>query len=195
MILLLAGTADAGEVLALIKAAGYNVLASTVSEYGSLLAGQRGADACTVGPLDESGLSCLIRDRRVRAVVDATHPFAVNISGLATKVCRLLGIPCIRLERAEISWQGMSLVIPAEGFEEAGQQAAELGKVIFSTLGSKNISVLWEAARVKGCRLVARVLPEPEAISTCLSLGIPPRDLVDMQGPFSHELNKQQYTH
>ncbi|MHB1418430.1 MAG: precorrin-6A reductase [Bacillota bacterium] len=194
MILLLAGTADAGEVLAVAKEAGYRVVASAVSEYGSLLTGQRGADACTVGPQDEAGLNLLIRDHRVRAVVDATHPFAVNISGLATKVCNQLGILYIRLERAEARWTGETTVIPVENFFEAGQKATDLGKVIFSTLGSKHISVLWEAAQEKECRLIARVLPEPGAINTCLNLGMPPRDVVAMQGPFSHELNKALFT-
>ena len=40
-----------------------------------------------------------------------------------------------------------------------------------------------------GCRIIARVLPDPVVLQECAGLGFRPRDIVAMEGPFSHELN------
>lgn len=46
------------------------------------------------------GLSALLRERQVRAVIDATHPFASTMGWNAAAACASLGVPLLRLERA-----------------------------------------------------------------------------------------------
>ncbi len=57
------------------------------------------------------------------------------------------------------------------------------------TVGSKTMDVYARAAREAGVRLVARVLPTPEALAACAAAGLEPRDVVAMQGPTSAELD------
>jgi precorrin-6A/cobalt-precorrin-6A reductase len=46
-----------------------------------------------------TGLIAYLADENIRVVIDATHPFAVKISGNAESACSTLGIPLIALER------------------------------------------------------------------------------------------------
>jgi precorrin-6A/cobalt-precorrin-6A reductase len=50
-----------------------------------------------------SGLASHLRERRVDALVDATHPFAVQISENAVRAAQLTGTPLMRLARS--AWQ------------------------------------------------------------------------------------------
>ncbi|MCQ8241287.1 cobalt-precorrin-6A reductase [Acetobacteraceae bacterium KSS12] len=49
------------------------------------------------------GLEGWLREHGMRAVVDATHPFAVRISANARESCRRLALPMLRIERP--AWQ------------------------------------------------------------------------------------------
>ena len=45
------------------------------------------------------GLAAFLRERRISAVVDATHPFAAIMGWNAAEGCREAGVPLLRLER------------------------------------------------------------------------------------------------
>ncbi|WP_262403715.1 cobalt-precorrin-6A reductase [Actinomadura sp. CNU-125] len=45
------------------------------------------------------GLAAWLRDERVDAVVDATHPFAARMSGNAVRACEAAGVPLLVLRR------------------------------------------------------------------------------------------------
>lgn len=45
------------------------------------------------------GLATWLRERDIRAVIDATHPFAATMGWNASAGCRAAGIPLVRLER------------------------------------------------------------------------------------------------
>ena len=45
------------------------------------------------------GLAGYLADRSIRAVIDATHPFAARMGWNAAEGCRLAGVPLLRLER------------------------------------------------------------------------------------------------
>jgi len=46
-----------------------------------------------------TGLAAWLRDHPVRAVVDATHPFATAITASAVEACATVGVPLVRLQR------------------------------------------------------------------------------------------------
>ncbi len=94
-ILLLAGT---GEARALAKALkGRDVVASLAG----VVARPAPLDVpCRVGGFGgRAGFEAYLRDEGIRAVVDATHPFAEVITARTHAVCRQLGLPYVRLER------------------------------------------------------------------------------------------------
>ena len=74
---------------------------------------------------------------------------------------------------------------------EAAEEAAKLGKVIFLTTGSRNLSKFTVSPHLQDCRLIARVLPTAEVIGLCEEMGLAPDQIVALQGPFSAALNRE----
>lgn len=188
MILVLAGTLDGREIAAGLTAAGHEVIASVVSDYGKALAEQSGVRV-QAAAMTDSQLQQFIRDEGVHLVIDATHPYAVNVSRNAAKAAESENVPCIRYERPSSDLPDYHKLMVAQDVQEAAKLAVNAGKIVFLTTGSHTLPIFRTAAAGMDCRLIARVLPQPEVISACLEAGFSPGDIVAVQGPFSHELN------
>lgn len=188
MILVLAGTKDGRDLIALLAGAGYQVLASAFSQYGGELISLENVRVHT-GPLDAEGLAKLITSNEIDVLVDASHPYAVNVSQNGMLACEKTGIPYLRYERPRgvmPVYEGLSVV---DDYKQAIEKAATLGKNLFLTTGSRHLKLFKEAACLREHRIIARVLPEASVIKECIELGFSPKDIVAIQGPFSHELN------
>ena len=64
--------------------------------------------------------------------------------------------------------------------------AQERGNILLTT-GSKELGAF---SAIEPQRLYPRVLPSHESLSACEAAGIPHRNILAMQGPFSQELNE-----
>ena len=197
MIFTAAGTQDGREIVRRLCAVGYDVTASVVSSYGQqLLAEQleKGSGRLIINdtPLDEEGLCTFFKEHGICVFVDATHPYAVNVSRNAMAACAAAGIPYIRFERdlTDISYENVHLV---HSYEDAAEIAARFGKNVFLTTGSRNLERFVKAKPLAGCTLIARVLPTADVIALCEELGLTPAQIIAMQGPFSRELNRTMY--
>ena len=197
MIFTAAGTQDGREIVRRLCAAGYDVAASVVSSYGQQLLAEQQKDGngrlvINDKPLDEEGLHDFFAEHGIRIFVDATHPYAVNVSRNAMKACAAAEIPYIRFERdlTDISYENVHLV---HSYEEAAEAAAHFGKNVFLTTGSRNLERFVKAKPLVDCTLIARVLPTAEVIALCEGLGLTPAQIIAMQGPFSRELNRAMY--
>lgn len=188
MILVLAGTRDGRELAAGLARQGWPVSAAVVSEYGRKLAAGDGLTVHT-GSRDTAGLVALFRAEGVRAVIDASHPYAAAVSGNAQEACAALGLPYLRYERPPAPLPAYDKLHLTADAAEAARLAAGLGKVVFLATGSRTLAVFKNEPLLAGHRLIARVLPEPEVLTVCRRLGFAPGDIVALQGPFSHQLN------
>lgn len=193
-ILVLGGTTEGRAVGRALRAAGFRVLLSTVSAYAAELA----ADDAAVrdGALGAESLATLVRAHD--AVVDATHPFAVDISRAAIEVAAAEDRPYVRVERADTLLP--PLAQPANDHAEAAELAMAKAKeaespTVLLTIGSKHLAVYAEAARVHGVRVIVRVLPTVEALHSCAAAGIAPSDIIAMQGPTSAALDVAMLRH
>ena len=72
MILVLAGTQDGREIAAGLREAGYEVIASVVSEYGRELVAQSGVPV-QAAAMDEHELQQFVVRSGIRLMIDATH--------------------------------------------------------------------------------------------------------------------------
>ena len=190
MILILCGTADARLLAGELSRRGHRLLVTTATAYGGSLVKGNNQVVVVDKPLGSGDLGQLIRDNQVVLVIDATHPYATAITSTAIETCHQLQVAYLRYRRPESGIPEHPLIHWCPGFPEAALRASELGKTIFLTTGSKNLGLFIPIARERGCRLVARVLPDPSVLRSCLSLGLGPADLIAMQGPFSHSLNQ-----
>ena len=184
MILVLGGTADAREVALALRADGQPVLLTAVSDYAGQLAGDL---PVRTGALDADSLGELLAT--AYAVIDATHPFATQISCLAMEACRAREVPFLRYERED------SRLPPTVFCADDAGQAAEFavrearGGAIMLTVGSKTLATYLAVARAAHCRIIARVLPTAAVLAECERLGLAPCDIIAMQGPTSAELD------
>lgn len=192
MIFVLAGTQDGREIVRLLLEKGHDVAASVVSSYGGELLAHACGQRCLINdkPLDEAALKDYLQEHDIRLLVDASHPYAANVSRNAIAVCQALSIPYIRYER-DLSKLDYDRITVVHSYEEAAQAAAGLGKKIFLTTGSRNLDKFVHSPDLKDCELTARVLPTAEVIGLCESLGLDAGHIVALQGPFSQELNRE----
>jgi precorrin-6A/cobalt-precorrin-6A reductase len=95
--LVLAGTSEARELCAVLGEYNVDAIASLAGETRS----PRTLDVRTrIGGFGgATGLSQFIVENQIKWVVDATHPFAVQMSKTNADVCAALGVPTISLQR------------------------------------------------------------------------------------------------
>lgn len=137
-VLILGGTGEARELAALLVDSELRVISS--------LAGRVSAPRLPVGEVrvggfgGVDGLTTYLRESGVRAVVDATHPFARIISGNAADACSAAGVPLVRLERP-----GWSEAPGAAGWhwvdshDAAAEATARLGRRPLLTVGRQSL--------------------------------------------------------
>lgn len=103
-------------------------------------------------------MRAFIEDEKVKAVVDATHPFAVTISANACAACDMKKTPLVRLVRP--AWEPVGDWC---GFADLADAVAALpiGARVLATTGRKEMRVLAERADI---RVVLRSVDPPGAL-------------------------------
>jgi len=187
-ILVLGGTSETAPAVAALLAVGYRVLVSTATGIALSLPDDPRVERRS-GPLDARGMIDLIRERRLAAVVDVTHPYAVEVKKAARRAADECGVPYLRLERATAVRAGESVPLVSD-HEGAARLAASLGRPILLTTGSRNLTPYVREAAERGIAIFARVLPESRQV--CVDAGIPPENIIAGRGPFSVEENRDQ---
>lgn len=185
-LLIFGGASEEHSLLKALEPLPVAVTLSVASAYGrALLPAESSRFRVHTGRMDEKQITTLLREGGFLCVIDATHPYAVEVSGNIRRAAAQAGLPCLRLLRGQSDYAGCLTV---ESVEAA---AAELNKstgAVLLTTGSKQLAA-FAAAIDDPTRLYARVLPTAEAIASCRAAGLPAGHIIAMQGPFSAELN------
>lgn len=130
-----------------------------------------------------------IKANGIKIIVDASHPYAVNVSKNAIRASQISNIKYVRYERPMISLPQYDKLHTAASYEEAAIKTADFGVNVFLTIGSRMLDKFKNEPKLKNHRLIARVLPDPVVIADCIKLGFSLNDIIGMQGPFSHAMN------
>lgn len=141
------------------------------------------------GPLDGDSMAALVREKRVGAIVDATHPYATAAHATARQAADRMGVPCLRWVRAGGISEGEGITV-ADGHEEAARKAFSFGRPVLLTTGSRNLAPYVRESRRTGTPLAARVLPQPESLESCRAAGVAEGFIITGRGPFSVEENR-----
>ena len=188
MILVLAGTSEGRKAAAALEKEGLPLIASTATEYGGELLRREFKGDITSRQLDLGAMLELIINKNITRLIDATHPYATEVTATAVEACRLSGISYERLERAASDPEELAGVIEAGSIEEAARLALAYKGNIFLTTGSSKLEQY--TAIIDPSRLIVRILPVIASLEKCLSLKIPPANIIAMQGPFDEETNR-----
>ncbi|RNC29360.1 MAG: Cobalt-precorrin-6A reductase [Candidatus Dichloromethanomonas elyunquensis] len=132
-------------------------------------------------------------------ILDLSHPSSVKFVSLS-KFCEQTGIPYLRFERPETNIPKSSLISQAYSWEEALHRLNERISAlyrekerqvkVFVTTGSYQLESIVHSSFAGMARFIVRVLPEGHLVQKCQDLGLHPRDILAMQGPFSKDINK-----
>jgi precorrin-6A/cobalt-precorrin-6A reductase len=171
-VLVLGGTGEARRLAAALVARGVDVLSS--------LAGRVADPALPEGDVriggfgGSEGLARWLAEHRPRAVVDATHPFAAQITASAATAAAVIGTPLLRLQRPGWTPRPGDAWRFVDSLTEAAA-AVEQYRSVFLTTGRQGVAAF---AGLPGRVLVRAVDPPAEPLPAGATLLL-------ARGPFS----------
>lgn len=154
---------------------------SVATEYGASLLPSKINTLC--GRLDAEQMTELI-SKGYSAVIDATHPYAVEATQNIRNACSAANTNYLRLLRDSSETIGRTV----SNMKELVQILNYTNDIVLSTLGSKALEALTEV-RDFSDRLWIRVLPSDEIINNCHVLGYDISKVICDKGPFTTEQN------
>lgn len=138
---------------------------------------------CVVNRLNSEEMEELIKEYNI--VVDATHPYASEVTENIIKASTKVNIPYLRLLRCE---QKVDNCVYVKTVEEAVDYVDKFQGNILLTTGSKDLHKFTSINDFKD-RVYARVLPSIEVMEKCFSLGLTAKNIISIMGPFSLDMN------
>lgn len=191
MILVLGGTSDSLLICEYLNEQKKAYYISVTTEYGKTLALQYTSNVL-LGTLDRDAMTEFLIKKNIDTIIDATHPYALEVSQTAIEVAKNRKIHYVRYERASLLKQvSYDKLYCVQSIQEACERANKLGNRIFLTTGSKNLHKFFTALPNK--YLIARVLPTSEVLKTCEEIGLCADQIIAMKGPFTQLVNEAMY--
>jgi precorrin-6A/cobalt-precorrin-6A reductase len=177
-LLILGGTAEAAALAAAVLARFDDELAVTTS-----LAGRTEHPAPLPGRVrvggfgGSAGLEAYLASAGIDLVVDATHPFAVQISAQAAAACTAAGVPRLLLERPPWKRHPLDRWIEVEHVAGAAAVLPRLGRRVWLTVGVRELDAFAELVEH---HFLVRLIEPPAA-----PLPLRSHQLLLARGPFN----------
>lgn len=199
-IVIFSGTTEGRRLSDMLSAAEIRHVVCVASEYGREMMEENPYASVRVGRMDAEEMKAFFSevlagtapgegesDRMI--VVDATHPYATEVTANIREAAAARSLRYLRVVRAAGDGDPESsvyadIVACAKALENTS------GNILLTT-GSKELCALAGSIsdRMRG-RIYARVLPTSESIRLCEEAGIEPDHIIAMQGPFRVEMNE-----
>lgn len=165
-----------------LAALGTSVTVCVATDLGAEEQGQTAGITVCAGRLVAEEMAALLQGATI--CVDATHPYATEATRNIRAAAQAAGVEYHRLLRPASPLPAGSVVLP-DATRAAAYLADRPGNVLLAT-GAKELPAF---AALDPARLYPRVLPTLAGIMACEAAGIPHRNILAMQGPFTLELN------
>lgn len=173
-ILLLGGTSEASRLAVAVADAGLDAVFSYAGRTAQPVSQPLALRVGGFGGVE--GLVTYLRNERITHVIDATHPFAAQMSSNAVRACGHAGVALCALERP--AWQAATgdRWTHLATLEEAVAALPDRGARVFLAIGKQNLSAF--AAKPENHYLL-RLVDPPEA-----PLPLPNTSVEIARGPF-----------
>lgn len=188
-VLLFGGTTEGNETAEFLAEHEIETLVCVATEYGATRMKDSPYLRITPARLDQAAMEVLIEAEKPEIVVDATHPYAKEVTANIKTACQAVNTEYMRLLRETSAGDpGDMDAVFVDSVDEAVEYLAGTEGVIFAATGSKE---LHKYTAIPGYRerVTARVLSTPDVAAECAELGFRGENLICMQGPFSKDLN------
>jgi len=124
-----------------------------------------------------AGLEAYLAEHRIEAVIDATHPFAAQMSRHAAAACGRLGVPLAVYTRPAWRRQGGDRWTSVADMAEAARALGGQPRRVFLTIGGLQLAAFSDAPQH---HYIVRTIDPPEAVR------LPPSHrLILARGPFT----------
>ena len=192
-ILIFAGTTEGRKLSEYLAEAEINHTICVATEYGEIVLRQHPFVKVHQGRMNQEQIERFLSNGKFDVVVDATHPFAKEITYNIQAALKEMGqigisIPYLRLKRDGITERENGITY-FETNEECVKALEDTEGNILLTTGSKELYKYCVSEGIKH-RLYVRVLPSVESLSLCTEQGICGKQVIAMQGPFTAEMNE-----
>ena len=185
-LLIFGGTTEARELLE----RGIPAICCVATDYGAGMVKNLANVDVRVGRLDEAGIEALILSESVTCVIDATHPYAADVTDNIITACEKTNTPRLRVSRASNNnISDTSDMTVVKSCREAAKLLNDREGNVLLTVGSKELGE-FTSVRDYQKRIFARVLPTPDVLKKCMELGLDGAHIIAMQGPFSLDMNR-----
>ena len=142
-----------------------------------------------VGPLNHEQLEEFLQEQQIIAVLDASHPYAVEISTGAIAAAQKRQIPYLRYERPAVDTQlNASTVIQLNSFDALLAGDYLYSSRVLLTVGYRHLQMF--LPRQEQSTLFARILPSAIALEAALRAGFTPDRLICLRPPISADLER-----
>lgn len=189
-VLVFAGTTEGRKLCEYFIKKKQSVIVCVATEYGEIVLPESEFITIKVGRMNEEQMALFMKEEQCELVIDATHPYAVEVTKNIKKAAMSCGCVYERVLRDAYKEEEKNPegVIFVDTLEDAVQYLNEVEGNALITTGSK---VLAPYTSVKNYeeRLTFRMLPTVEAMEACVLYGIKAKKVIGMQGPFSEEMN------
>lgn len=185
-LLIFGGTSEEHTLLMALAPYPLEITLCVASTYGQLVLNNHNPNLSVhVGRLTASEMKDLIIHEGFFCVIDATHPYATEVTRNIKAAATETGIKYLRLSRKKSTLTTALIVSTMQ--EAAALLNTSQGNVLLTT-GSKELSTFTGVSDYQN-RLYPRVLPTIESIKACLDHGFQAKNIIAMHGPFTKELN------
>lgn len=141
-----------------------------------------------IGRLDKMQMVDFFSAEKPSLILDATHPYAVEVSKNIREACFATGYPLLRIGRGREIIEEANLYRFHTLEEMVTWLNTEEG-VVFSTLGVKEVKGLSKVTDYRN-RVYVRVLPVESSLKMCEAAGFTKEHVIAAMGPFTYEQNK-----
>lgn len=190
MILLFGGTSETAGLATTLAQNGHAVLVSTATD-AELDVGSHPAIERRCGRLDQEAMVQLFRQRKIKVVIDASHPYAVELHATVAAAAQLVQIPCFRYQRKATEMSEKGNISFVDDHYQAAGLAAKMAVPVLLTTGSRQLAPYIDLLKKNKIPLYARVLPHPESERACDLVGLPQQSRIVGRGPFSEAENQE----
>ena len=197
-IILFSGTTEGRQLSEMLSSAEITHEVCVATRYGADMMPADNYANLHVGRMDAEEMVAFLSEKQIAQgdyVIDATHPYATEVTENIERAAARTGATYLRITRAPGGG------VPYEGkngetirtYDDIGSVVKALeeqeGNILLTT-GSKELPVFRENASDElFARTFIRVLPTKESLDICFSEGVDPQRIVAAVGPFSKEMN------
>lgn len=141
------------------------------------------------GRLSSAEIKMLIEEKKPKAIIDASHPFALEIkNNIRTALPEKPDIPLFRVKRGTKNAPLNESLRYFDNEEDCVNALLNTEGTVFLTTGTKTLPVFSKDEPLRK-RLFVRIIPNIESLKICEDCGVGGDHIIAAQGPFSKEEN------